>query len=399
MNKKQNYKISKYSPIEMLRGFFRLEAAAGILLGLAAIAAIYVENSPFRHLYQHFLNLPVILQIGEFNIDKPMLLWINDGLMAVFFLVVGLEIKREVLEGQLSSKEQIILPVMAAFGGLVMPALIYVYVNFGDSQALNGWAIPAATDIAFALGIVALLGKRVPQELKICLVAIAIIDDLAAIVIIALFYTDNLSTISLIAALIAVIALYTLNKKGVTKLSPYIIIGTILWACVLKSGVHATLAGIVVAFFIPLRANKIGESPANTLEKSLHPWIAYAILPIFAFANAGVSLKGLSLELLMHPITLGIALGLFFGKQIGIMIMTAICVATRICKLPKNVRWSQYYAMSLITGVGFTMSLFIGTLAFDGVHQQTYVKLGVLVGSLLSGISGYALLKITCKGR
>jgi NhaA family Na+:H+ antiporter len=256
---------------------------------------------------------------------------------------------------------------------------------------------PAATDIAFALGVIMLLGKRVPESLKICLVAIAIIDDLAAIVIIALFYTKSLSLISLGFGLLAIIALYVMNRRGVVKIAPYMIVGIFLWACVLKSGVHATLAGVVIALFIPLRAkNKLGGSPARSLEHGLHPWVAYSILPIFAFANAGVSLQGLSIEMLLHPITLGIALGLFFGKQIGIMLVTAICVLIKICKLPKGVNWQQYYAMSLITGIGFTMSLFIGTLAFDNVDNQTFVRLGVILGSLLSGISGYILLRITC---
>lgn len=385
-------------PLRMLREFFKLEAAGGILLGLAAILALVMENSPLNVFYGMILDTPVVFQIGAFEIDKPLLLWINDGLMAIFFFLIGLEIKRELLEGELSSREQITLPALAAFGGLAVPALIYSYYNWGDANAINGWAIPAATDIAFALGVVTLLGKRVPESLKICLVAIAILDDLAAIIIIALFYTDNLSIISLGVGSIAVVGLYILNRKGVTKLSPYIIIGVLLWACVLKSGVHATLAGVVLAFFIPLRAkNKLGGSPAKSLEHGLHPWVAYAILPIFAFANAGVSLQGLSIEMIMQPITLGIALGLFFGKQIGVMGMTLLAVATRICKLPKGVTWTQYYGMSLITGIGFTMSLFIGTLAFDNTDNQTAVRLGVIAGSLFSGVSGYLLLRFTSK--
>jgi NhaA family Na+:H+ antiporter len=386
-----------YSPAKMIREFFRMEAAAGILLGITAILAIVIENSPLRNIYDYFLSTPVAVQIGSFAIDKPLLLWINDGLMAIFFLLVGLEIKREVVEGQLSSKDQIILPIIAAFGGLTVPAAIYAYFNWG-TENISGWAIPAATDIAFALGVITLLGKRVPESLKICLVAVAIIDDLAAIIIIALFYTKSLSLLSLGFGALSIIALYIMNRKGVTRIAPYMIVGTLLWACVLKSGVHATLAGVVIALFIPLRAkNDAGKSPAHSLEHGLHPWVAYSILPIFAFANAGVSLRGLSLDILMHPITLGIAFGLFFGKQIGIMLLTAICVLINICKLPKGVSWSQYYAMSLITGIGFTMSLFIGTLAFDNIDNQTYVRLGVIAGSLLSGISGYILLRVTCK--
>lgn len=385
-------------PIKMLREFFKLEAAGGILLGLAAILALLMENSPLQFIYDAFLTTPVAIQIGAFAIDKPLLLWINDGLMAIFFLLIGLEIKREVLEGQLSNKEQVILPTLAAIGGIAFPAFIYSYINWGDSGAISGWAIPAATDIAFALGVITLLGNRVPEALKVCLVAIAIIDDLAAIIIIALFYTDNLSLLSLGAGAATIFVLAILNRRGVTSLTPYILVGIILWACVLKSGVHATLAGVVIAMFIPLRAkNKLGGSPARSLEHGLHPWIAYAILPVFAFANAGVSLEGLSLDMLMQPITLGIALGLFFGKQIGIMLITALGVVTRVCTLPEGVSWKQYYGMALITGIGFTMSLFIGTLAFDSTEHQTAVRLGVITGSLLSGITGYLLLRFTSK--
>lgn len=388
--------MAKYSAAKMIKEFFRLEAAAGILLAITALVAILMKNSPLDSLYAHFLNTPVILQIGSFAIDKPLLLWINDGLMAIFFLLVGLEIKREILEGQLSSKEQVILPFAAAIGGLVVPALIYLYFNFG-SKNISGWAIPSATDIAFAIGVVSLLGKKVPQSLKVCLVAIAVIDDLAAIIIIALFYTKGLSLISLALASLGILGLYILNKKRVTKIAPYIVIGVFLWVCVLKSGVHATLAGVVIALFIPLRLkNEAGSSPARSLERNLHPWVAYAILPIFAFVNAGVSLKGLSLEMILHPVVIGITLGLFLGKQIGIMLMSFICIMLKICQLPKNTNWLQYYSMSLITGIGFTMSLFIGALAFDDVEIQTYVRLGVISGSLLSAVSGYLLLKLAC---
>lgn len=389
--------MTKYTPIKMIKEFFKLEAAGGILLGITAILAIAIVNSSFQYLYDLFLSTPVIVQIGTFAIDKPLLLWINDGLMVIFFLMIGLEVKREVLSGQLSTKDQVVLPIFAALGGLALPAAIYAYFNWGTSN-ISGWAIPAATDIAFALGVITLLGKRVPESLKICLVAIAIIDDLAAIIIIALFYTKALSLLSLGLGSLSLIVLYIMNRRGVTRIAPYMLVGIFLWACVLKSGVHATLAGVVIAFFIPLRAkNELGKSPSISLEHGLHPWVAYSILPIFAFANAGVSLKGLSLDMLLHPITLGIAFGLFFGKQIGIMAVTALCVITKICKLPKGVKWSQYYAMSLITGIGFTMSLFIGTLAFDSLDNQTFVRLGVITGSLLSGITGYLLLRLTCK--
>ena len=392
--------MMRYAPLTMIREFFRLEATAGIFLGLSAVSAIVIKNTPISNYYDCILNTPILIQAGNFAINKPFLLWVNDGFMAIFFLLVGLEIKREMIEGQLSSKEQVVLPAIGAFGGLIGPALIYVFLNWNDSHALNGWAIPAATDIAFALGVITLLGKRVPESLKICLVAIAIIDDLAAIIIIALFYTSSLAYTPLAYAILSTIVLYIMNKRGITKITPYIIVGSILWVCVLKSGIHATLAGIVIALSIPLRAkNTAGQSPAISLEHKLHPWVAYLILPIFAFANAGVSIKGFSLDMLFHPITVGIALGLFFGKQIGIMAMAAIGVATKKCTLPKGVNWGQFYAMSLITGIGFTMSLFIGNLAFESSNTQVFVRFGVIFGSLLSGILGYALLKKTCPNK
>ena len=381
-------------PMKMLREFFRLEATGGILLGLAAILALVMENSFLRPLYDALLTTPMVIQVGNLIIHKPLLLWINDGLMAVFFLLVGLEIKREVLEGQLSTRAQISLPAFAAFGGLVVPALIYSFINWGDASAMHGWAIPAATDIAFALGVITLLGNRVPEALKIALVAIAIIDDLAAILIIALFYTENLSLYSLSLGGLAVLVLAILNRRGVTHITPSILTGIFLWTCVLKSGVHATLAGVILAFFIPLKTkNGNGEFPLRKLEHALHPWVAYMVLPVFAFANAGVSLEGVSLDVMLQPITLGVAAGLFFGKQLGIMGMTALGVMIKFCQLPQGVGWRQYYGMSLITGVGFTMSLFIGTLAFEDMQNQTAVRLGVLTGSLLSGLLGYIILR------
>ena len=381
--------------MKLIRDFFKLESSGGILLGIAAIVALLMKNSSLSTLYGGFLSVPVVIQVGDFVIDKPILLLINDGLMAVFFLLVGLEIKREIMEGQLSTKSQISLPAIAALGGLVLPALIYSYINWGNSISMRGWAIPAATDIAFAIGVVSLLGTRVPSTLKICLVAIAILDDLAAIIIIAFFYTDNLSLFSLASGGIAVVILFIINNRGVTSLSPYIIVGIILWACVLKSGVHATLAGVLLALFIPLKSNsKESTSPLRLLEKGLHKWVSYAILPIFAFANAGVSLKGMSFGVLMNPITLGISTGLFFGKQIGIMLFSYVGILFNLCKLPAGVNWKQYYGMSLITGIGFTMSLFIGTLSFDDLENQTSVRIGVLLGSALSGILGYTILRM-----
>ncbi|OPZ76223.1 MAG: Na(+)/H(+) antiporter NhaA [Alphaproteobacteria bacterium ADurb.Bin438] len=354
-----------------------------------------MENSPLSHIYALFKNTPVIFQAGNFVINKPLLLWINDGLMAIFFLTIGLEIKREIIEGNLSKPSQVILPVLAAIFGVLCPSLIYSYINFG-TPAIHGWAVPAATDIAFSLGILTLLGDKVPKTLKITLVAIAVIDDLLAIIIIALFYTAEISTLSLILAFIGLAFAILLNKKGVTRLSPYVVLGLFIWGCVLKSGVHATLAGVALGLIIPLKVNnKYGFPPAKTLEDTLHPWVAFFILPIFAFANAGLSLKGLSLEDITHPISLGIMLGLFFGKQIGIMGLTFIVTRLKICSLPKGVNWLQYYGMALLTGVGFTMSLFIGTLAFKNIENLYSVRLGVLSGTILSSIAGIIVLTIS----
>lgn len=382
----------------VIEKFVSFEASGGILLGFAALLALIMENSFLDTVYDGLLTTPVAIQIGQLIIHKPLLLWINDGLMAVFFLLVGLEIKGEIMEGQLSKRSQIALPTIAALGGLAAPAALYSYVNWGDPEALRGWAIPAATDIAFAYGVITLLGKRVPEALKVCLVAIAILDDLVAIVIIALFYTEDLSLLSLLIGLVAIIILAILNRRGVTRIAPYIATGVILWACVLKSGVHATLAGVILAFFIPLKIkDREGSAPLRKLEHDLHPLVTFVVLPIFAFANAGVPLAGLSLELLMHPITFGIAMGLFFGKQIGVMCMTVLGVMFKFCKLPDGVSWAQYYGMALITGIGFTMSLFIGTLAFSDVEYQNAVRLGVLLGSLLSGTLGFLVLRLVSR--
>lgn len=385
------------NPVNMIREFFRLEAAAGILLMIAAVIALIFVNTSLSGLYDYFLHVPVVVQIGGFVIDKALLLWINDGLMAIFFLLVGLEIKREILEGQLSSRDQIALPTVAAIGGIAMPALIYFLINQSDANAVHGWAIPSATDIAFALGIMQLLGNRVPQGLKVALVTIAILDDLAAILIIALFYGHGLHPEALAIAVAMMVGLFVLNKRGVTSLTPYAILGIIMWACVLKSGVHATLAGVVLAMFIPLRAeNRYGRSPARSLEHDLHPWVAYGVLPLFAFANAGVPLHGLSMDLFMQPITLGIILGLFFGKQLGVVLATLLGRAIGLCKLPEGVSWRQYYGMAVLTGIGFTMSLFIGTLAFHTNEYTNAVRLGVLTASVLSSVFGLAVLHMTC---
>jgi NhaA family Na+:H+ antiporter len=372
-------------------GFFHHEAAGGLVLVTAALLALLASNSPLERLYDGFLDTPVGVRIGPLGIDKPLLLWINDGLMAIFFFLVGLEIKRELLRGELSTFSQAVLPIVAAIGGMAVPAIIYVAVNAEDPAALRGWAIPAATDIAFAVGVLALLGDRVPSTLKIFLLAIAIIDDLGSIVIIALFYTEHLSLASLVLAAVGVAILAALNRRGVTRLAPYVLTGVFIWACVLKSGVHATLAGVMVALAIPL--GKEGEpSLLEQLEESLHPWVAFAVLPLFAFANAGVSLQGLSLAKLLEPIPQGIALGLFAGKTIGIFGATWIAVLGGVASKPEGATWPQILGVAMLGGIGFTMSLFIGMLAFPDPAQAASLRLGVLAGSLTSAVAGYAVL-------
>lgn len=385
---------------DIIKKFFMLKSAPGILLCLMALLAMVMENTLLNGLYDSIKGTPVVLQIGAFAIDKPLLLWINDGLMALFFLLVGLEIKREILEGHLSKRDQITLPAIAALGGLITPALIYSYINIDYPVLITGWAIPAATDIAFALGVLMLMGSRVPKTLKICLVAIATIDDLAAIVIIAVFYTDNTSLFSLCLAAIGLAVAYILNRRNVTRLGPYILLGLFIWACVLKSGIHATLAGVALGLIVPLRTqNADGKSPLKVMEHELHGWVSFGVLPIFAFANAGVSLASVNLKTFLEPITLGIMLGLFFGKQIGVMVFTGLGVLLKICRLPEGVNWLQFYGMALLTGIGFTMSLFIGTLAFTNIEYVSAVRLGVLSGSLLSAFAGIIVLLISTRPR
>ncbi|MET0192404.1 MAG: Na+/H+ antiporter NhaA [Hyphomicrobiaceae bacterium] len=375
--------------------FFHHEAAAGLVLMAAALAALLIDNSPLSWLYSLFLDTPVAVRVGPLSLDKPLLLWINDGLMAVFFFLVGLEIKRELVQGELSTISQATLPALAAVGGMAVPALIYVAINAGDPTGLKGWAIPAATDIAFAVGVLALLGNRVPSSLKIFLLALAILDDLGAIIIIALFYTDNLSLLSLALAAAGIAVLWTLNWRGVTRLAPYLLTGVVIWICVLKSGVHATLAGVVVAFAIPLASRNEGEPTLlEQLEESLHPWIAFGVLPLFAFANAGVSLQGLSLAKLLEPVPLGIALGLFIGKPIGIFGVSWLAIRSGLAAKPEGASWLQILGVGLLGGIGFTMSLFIGTLAFDEADKAAQLRLGVLAGSLLSATAGYLLLRL-----
>lgn len=385
-------------PIEIIRKFFQLKSAAGILLLLAAIAAIIVENSLLSDLYSKFLHLSISIKISNFAIDKDLHHWINDGLMAIFFLLVGLEIKRELIHGHLSTRAQFSLPAVAAIGGITVPAIIYISLNLGNEITTSGWAIPTATDIAFALGVVTLLGNRVPVSLKVTLVAIAIIDDLMAIIIIASFYTSDLSINYLLYAAISSSILLAFNNRKMNNLFPYILVGILLWVFVLKSGIHASLAGVLLAMFIPLKAKDSSvQSPLTKLEHSIEPWVNFMILPLFAFANAGVSFSGMKLSLIWEPVTLGIILGLFFGKQIGVMLFTYIGSFLKICKLPSDISWKQYYGLSLVTGIGFTMSLFIGSLAFTDPEFQTSVRLGVLIASLLAGVLGYLTLRITSK--
>ena len=375
-----------------LNRFLQMEASSGLLLIAGAALALIINNSPLASLYQGFLDTQVVAQIGPLKIDKPLLLWINDGLMALFFLLIGLEVKREVLAGQLSNPAQIVLPGAAAVGGMLVPALIYWWLNHHDSAALAGWAIPTATDIAFALGVLALLGNRVPTSLKLFLMTLAIIDDLGAILIIAFFYTSELSSIALLLAAACLVALIGMNRLGVVRLAPYLIVGMVLWVCVLKSGVHATLAGVALAFCIPLRTgNK--PAPLATLEHALHPWVAYAILPLFAFANAGLSLKGVTLDSFTHHVPMGIAAGLLLGKAIGVFGLTWLAIKTGMAKLPAGANWGQVFGVAVLCGIGFTMSLFVGSLAFvPGVSEYAGEdRMGILTGSVIAALLGYAI--------
>jgi NhaA family Na+:H+ antiporter len=384
--------------ISRIQNFMKLESSAGILLILAAVAALLASNSFLLDHYKGLLQTPVSVQVGGLEIAKPLILWINDGLMAIFFFLIGLEIKREVLQGELSSLDKAALPIVAAIGGMAVPALVYLGINMNSPESLRGWAIPAATDIAFALGILMLLGSRVPVSLKIFLLAIAIIDDLGAILIIAMFYTSNLSLLALGLAALGVVALIGLNRSGVKVTTPYLLIGLFVWVCVLKSGVHATLAGVLTALLIPIQGRTAEEqSPLHKLEHDLHPWVAFGILPIFAFANAGVSLSGIGFEDLLAPLPLGIALGLFFGKQLGVFGATVLAVRTGIAKRPEGTSWAQLYGVACLTGVGFTMSLFIGTLAFESDVLLDQVRIGVLSGSVLSAVTGAAVLWFACR--
>lgn len=384
----------------LVKKFMKNESTSGLILIFVTIIALALRNSDFSGFYTTFLHTQITFKIGAIlDIDKPLILWINDGLMAIFFLLIGLEIKRELLAGHLSSASKVALPAIAALGGMVVPAIIFLIFNYGDDFALRGWAIPTATDIAFALGILSLLGKRVPTTLKIFLMALAIFDDLGAILIIAVFYTADLSFHAISMAVICILFLIILNRFHVTRLGFYWITGAVLWIFVLKSGVHATLAGIIVAFTIPLNAvneKRKRVSPAKSLEHHIHYWVAFYILPLFAFVNAGVDLSGISFEKITTGVSLGIILGLFVGKQVGVFLFTYLAVKYKLAKLPKCATWSQIYGVSILTGVGFTMSLFINSLAYNesDIFYHTD-KLGILIGSFLSGIVGYLVLRFT----
>lgn len=385
-------------PFKTLREFIQLEASGGIVLFIAALAALIVSNTPLYVYYKGLFDLTLSVHLGLLKLSKPLQSWINDGLMTIFFLLVGLEVKREMFEGELNSFAKAILPAIAAVGGMVFPALIYIYYNWPDTIALRGWAIPAATDIAFALGILSLLGSRVPVALKLFLTTSAIFDDIGAIVIIAIFYTKHISFWMLLIAGLAIIGLFILNRLRVVAYAPYVVIGIILWLAVLKSGVHATLAGIVLAFAIPTRDPKdLDVSPLRTLEHKLHPWVAFGVLPLFAFANAGVSFSGISWHELVNPVTLGIAVGLFAGKQLGIFLTSWLGIKIGLAKRPHGVNWRGIYGIGLVAGIGFTMSLFIGSLAFGelGNAYAAMVRIGVIVGSLVSGVLGYVVLRFT----
>ena len=382
--------------------FFKLESAGGLLLFLSAVLAILVANSFLEPYYQLLLSTPVEIRIGVLEISKSLLLWINDGLMAVFFFLVGLELKREIFEGELTDKKNIILPGVGAIGGMLVPALIYLYFNIDNAIAVKGWAIPAATDIAFALGVLTLLGSRVPVSIKIFLTSLAIFDDIGAIFIIALFYTSKISVAALGVAALCIPILFYMNKRNVISKSPYILVGIIMWVATLKSGVHATLAGVLLAVFIPIRSNSNPDySPLKSIEHDLHSIVTFFVLPVFAFANAGLNLRDVTLDQVFHGVPMGIALGLFLGKQIGIFGFCWLVIKMNVADLPRNMNWISLYGTSALCGMGFTMSLFIGSLAFEetGVNLFFDERLGIILGSLASGILGYFVLRASLNSK
>ena len=381
---------------DALSEFLQLETAGGVLLIVCVVIAMLVANSPLSGIYAALIDMTVAIQVGALVINKPLLLWVNDGLMAMFFFLIGLEIKREIMDGELSSFDQVILPGMGALGGMLVPAAIYIWLNRGDAVALDGWAIPVATDIAFALALLASFGARVPVSLKVFLLTLAILDDLAAIAIIALFYSADLSPAMLIIGAITLGIALAMNRMGVTRTSSYILLGAVLWVAVLKSGVHATLAGVLIAFCIPMRDEE-GHCPLRELEHNLHGPVAFVILPAFAFVNAGLSLSGVSLDAMVHPVTLGVTAGLALGKPLGIVIFTGLAIAMGLARLPKDVNWTQLLGVACACGIGFTMSLFIAGLAFEHGSGAYYSgdRLGILVGSLLSALAAWILLQFS----
>lgn len=381
--------------MEYIKKFLKLESASGILLLVFACLAILWANTPFRDIYFDLLDMRVEIMIGEFVINKPFIMWINDGFMAIFFAMVGLEVKRELMIGAISTYQRAIFPAIGAVGGMIVPVAVFSLLNIHHPELHQGWAIPMATDIAFALGVLALLGKRVPFALKIFLLALAIIDDLGAIVVIALFFSHDLSTTALISAFIAISVLVILNRMNVTAICAYIVVGIILWASVLKSGVHATLAGVILGFCIPLKG-KNGETPLEDLEHKLSPWCSFVILPLFAFGNAGVSLAGMSLSTIFSPLTLGVALGLIVGKTLGVFSFSYLAVKLGIAKLSEGINFKHVFAISVLCGIGFTMSMFLAGLSFGGESDGELIslaRLGILLGSTVSAVSGYFLLK------
>ena len=385
--------------VQLIQRFLKLESAGGILLLFSAAVAMLLANSPLSSQYNDFLNLPVSLQIGSFSINKTLIHWINDGFMAVFFVLVGMEVKKELFEGALSSYQQAIFPAIAAVGGMIVPALVYWFIAKQDPSLANGWAIPMATDIAFALGIMALLSKQVPLPLKIFLLALAIIDDLGAIVVIALFFSHELSVQALIFSGISILTLVLLNRFRVSALCAYMVVGAILWASVLKSGVHATLAGVIIGFCIPLKGKK-GERPLHDFEHILAPWSSFVILPLFAFANAGVSFDGIDVSMISSPLLLAIACGLIIGKPVGVFGFSYISVKLGLAKLPDGIKFKQIFAVAVLCGIGFTMSMFLASLAFNadaGESVNTLSRLGILLGSTVSATLGYLFLKQTTK--
>lgn len=376
--------------------FFKLEAASGLVLLFAAIIALFISNSNLADLYFSTLNKYLFIGINNFGLKLSVIHWINDALMAIFFFFVTLEIKREFLQGELSNIKQALLPIIAAVGGMLVPALFYVFINFGDSETLKGWAIPSATDIAFSLGVLSLLGKRVPLSLKVFLTALAIIDDLGAIVIIALFYSGNLSIKYLLLMLAAFIILLLINKFNIKKFLPYLIVGLFLWDFTHNSGVHATIAGVLLAMTIPHRKKEKDFSLLIKIEHAISPYVAFGIMPLFAFANAGVSLDGLTFGSLLNKVPLGILLGLFVGKQLGVFIFSYVSIKAKIAQMPSDTSWYNFYGVGVLTGIGFTMSLFVGNLAFvENMQYMDGVKIGVLTGSLLSTLFGYFLILLT----